>query len=201
MSKRLEEAQHLLGNILTDKPALPKEPPKSAKKPKVQKDKSPVTKERVLLKGKPYAKEYSPARKGPGTGILKTWDVSPAKSRDYSTHRDEYQDYYEDMLYEQEIPTPREAEPPPKPQRVMVAPFPEERQQQRVEVVPSKPRKKTHPGVPRLKLSLEDVDEEPRLQRTVETTGNYSCIPWFLNIQPFTLCNLSMLVPSHPVSI
>ena len=176
MSKRLEEAQHLLGNILTDKPTLPKEPPKSAKKQKVKKDKSPVTKERVSLKGKPYAKEYSPARKAPGTGILKTWDVSLAKSRDYSPHRDEYQEYYEDMLYEQEIPTPREAEPPPKPQRVMVAPFPEERQQQRVEVVPSKPRKKTHPGVPRLKLSLEDVDEEPRLQRTVETTGISFCI-------------------------
>ena len=184
MSKRLEEAQQLLGNIITDKPSLPKEPAKPAQKHKLQrKDTSPVTKERTLLKGKPYTKEYSPTRKV--TGILKTWDTSPGKARDYGPpsgtrlQQQEYESYYDDiMLYDQEIPSPREAEPAPKVHKVL----PEERQPHRIEVVPGKVPKKMHPGIPRLKLSLEDVDEEPRLQRTVETTGKLFISPFIMYI-------------------
>ena len=186
MSKRLAEAQHLLGNILTDKPELPKEPPKTPQTHKLQrKDTSPGAKER---KGKPYAKEYSPSAKRV-PGILKTRDVSPGKVRDYSPHSvrslqqpqyqeypqypaeypqypAEYPEYYEDMLYDEYIPSQREAEPAPgRVHKVSVTPAP---------VVQRKgPPMRPHPGVPRLKLSLEDVDEEPRLQRTAETTGRW----------------------------
>ena len=168
MSKRLEEAQHLLGNILTDKPDLPKEPAKTPQKHKLQrKDTSPAATER---KGKPYAKEYSPSAKRV-TGILKTRDVSPGKARDYSPpsvrsiQHPQYPEYYEDMLYEEQIPSPREAEPAPgRVHKVSVAPAP---------AVQRKVPVRSHPGVPRLKLSLEDVDEEPRLHQTVETTGRW----------------------------
>ena len=171
MSKRLAEAQHLLGNILTDKPELPKEPPKSPQKHKLQrKDTSPAAKER---KGKPYSKEYSPSAKRV-PGILKTRDISPQPQyADYSEYPEyeeypEYPEYYEEeILYREQIQPPREAEQAPgKVHKVSVAPAPE--------VQRKGPPVKPHPGVPRLKLSLEDVDEEPRLQQTVETTGRYS---------------------------
>ena len=184
MSKRLAEAQHLLGNILTDKPDLPKEPPKSDRKQKLQrKDTSPVTKDR---KGKPYAKEFSPSRKV--TSILKTRDTSPGKARDYSPpsfrslQQPEFMDHYDDIMYDQQVPSPREAQPAPtRPHKVVVAPAPE-RPPHRIDVAPSK---KTHPGVPRLKLSLEDVDEEPRFQQTIETTGKlYMLCVHYLFIYP-----------------
>ena len=145
MSKRIEEAQLLLDNILTDKPDLPKEPAKTPQKHKLQrKDASPAATER---KGKHYAKEYSPSAKRV-TGILKTRDGSPGKARYYSPpsvrsiQHPEYQEYYEEQ-----IPSPRDAEPAPgRVHKVSVAPAPEVQKK---------------------------VPEVPRLHQTVETTGRW----------------------------
>lgn len=168
MSKRLDEAQHLLGNILTDKPELPKDLPTRVITPKrkTAKERSPVSvrDRKPLLAGK---KERSPVRKP--QGILKTREVNLPYVPEYEDYGDLDLDddwLMEDQLDEQE-PVRYPAQPMPDtsqlpPRQISVQPAKE----------PAK-GKKSAGLVPKLKLSLEDVNEEEplKLQQTGETTG------------------------------
>ncbi|KAH3779472.1 hypothetical protein DPMN_157275 [Dreissena polymorpha] len=64
MTRRLDEAQHLLGNILTDKPELPQEPaprPVTTKQRMSSKDRSPASmRDRIPVKA-----QTAPAKETP----------------------------------------------------------------------------------------------------------------------------------------
>ncbi|XP_053394280.1 ciliogenesis and planar polarity effector 1-like isoform X3 [Mercenaria mercenaria] len=175
MTKRLDEAQNLLGNILSDKPDLPKDLPARVATPKRKpaKDRSPVsvrgrTPLSTGMKGRSQGRKLQ--------GILKTRDVSPHYEADYSYDREDYGDLdlEDDWLMEQQTyqEEPRPVPIQSKSDRTHLPPW-------QIAVQPARePSKGKKPAglVPKLKLSLEDVhEEEPlKLQQTAETTGDLS---------------------------
>ncbi|KAL4235812.1 hypothetical protein ACF0H5_004202 [Mactra antiquata] len=180
MSKRLDEAQNLLGNILTDKPQLPAHQVTTPKQKTIRhKDRSPVS-----VRRRTPMKAASPVVKKPA-GILKTRDVSPPQP--VSRYHDDYMaddlladDWLrqsddrmlnDDWLRESEIEAPKQQQP----KQIIVEPFDETRQiKMKPPLVDVNKGKKSGGLVPRLRLhgSLDDVDEEPvKLQQTGETTG------------------------------
>ncbi|XP_060600361.1 uncharacterized protein LOC132753839, partial [Ruditapes philippinarum] len=169
MTKRLDEAQNLLGNILSDKPELPKELPERVTTPrrKTTKDRSPVSVRTPLS-----TKRGTQTRKL--QGILKTRDVSPPYMPDYGYNRDDYDDLNIEGDWMMEEPTYQE-EPRPAPVHLESDRTPHLPPRQ-IAVQPTRgPSKGKKPGmVPKLKLSLDDVhEEEPaKLQQTAETTGD-----------------------------
>lgn len=182
MSKRLDEAQNLLGNIVTDKPELPKELPARLTTPKSKtmhrKDRSPVS-----VRSRMSVKATAPTVKQP-QGILKTRDVSPPQMGGYYDEMGYLSDDYMDdewLRGPENIPMKNYAAP--QHQQIAVQPVPEPKQ---VAVQPAlEPRqveaakgRKPAGMVPRLRLhgSLDDVDEEDepvKLQQTGETTGKF----------------------------
>lgn len=165
MTQRLDEAQHLLGNILTDKPDLPIHLPARVTTPKSRptKDRSPI---RTL-----QMKARSPVRKR--QGILKTRDVSPP----YMSEYDMNMEGYDQLDLEEDWPVEPEFDQS-EPRKIVVQSIPDRGQVQprQITVQPAREPikgKKSAGLVPRLKLSLEDVDEEEplKLQQTADTTG------------------------------
>lgn len=173
MTKRLDEAQHLLGNILTDKPELPKElPARVTPKQKPTKDKSPVRlRGHATVKAKMLKEDTSPDRKL--HGILKTTDQT---QKYFLYDVKEIYNYYDDLdLSDKSINEPDLI--PVMPRQISVQPAREPSDQPtRIEVSPMKaPWQKPAGTVPRLRLGLDDVEEEPqKLQNTRETTGELS---------------------------
>lgn len=168
MTKRLDEAQNLLGNILSEKPDLPKDLPERVATPKrkTAKDRSPVSVRTPLS-----TKKGSQSKKL--QGILKTRDISPPYMQDYGYDKEVYDDLdlEDDWLMEQQT---YQEEQRPAPVRLESDRTPHLPPKQ-ITVQPSKgPSRGKKPGmVPKLKLSLDDVhEEEPaKLQQTADTTG------------------------------
>ena len=173
MTRRLGEAQELLGDIITEKPELPKEPPpRPTPRRKPVKDKSPARASKAPVMPKAFQKDRSPIRKH--VGILRR-DVSPPSAYGYDPY-----DYPEDMYGYDEFREDLGIEPEdydvdvediqePAPKHIVVQP---RQDVGKTDFRPSKPPAKKQPGlVPKLKLSLDDVEEEPALQHTTETTG------------------------------
>ncbi|XP_052775731.1 ciliogenesis and planar polarity effector 1-like isoform X4 [Mya arenaria] len=173
MSRRMDEAQHLLGDILTEKPNLPPDIPTREVSPKRRpnKDRSPISvRDRTPVR-KPASvkRDVTPTRAK--KGILKTRDVSPPFMPDFSQAMEGYDSYELDLEYDQQVPDQAPWQPEP---REIIAPPPraEERPIKGQGKVPSVMKV---PGVvPKLKLGLEDVDEEEplRLQQTGDTSGD-----------------------------
>ena len=115
-------------------------------------------------------------------GILKSRDMSPTYWDDYDvTAEDSYDPYLdEDYLISQRDPRQMRPEPchiqpdsrpiHPDSRPIHVQPRPSPARQ--IDVSPIKSSGRGKFDMPRLKLSLDDVDEEvPRMQQTGDTTG------------------------------
>lgn len=99
---------------------------------------------------------------------------------DYDLAMEGYDSYDMYLEEEEEYHKARPLPAEPEPRQIVVQPKSQPSrltQVRHIDVSPVRAAGRKHVDMPRLKLSLEDVDEEeaPRLQQTGNTTGTGSC--------------------------